>query len=457
MVPAKPRLQEGTKVQQLATSFIGKTDNVINGKENSSQVNNISERKCVKPTSLPVPQFKNRVNGRKAGIVTKGKENIGENLNNKKETNKQNGVKKNISKKHRGPSAQNNRQVERRCWDGVIHMKNLERKVENIPEKFTKLSLSVVETLPDRVIDTDKKERDSNAPCKEYARDSYYHLKTLEMANPVRKKYLDGQNTEITSKHRAMVIDWLVGNHEQFDLTEETLFHCINILDHYLQEEAWNNIKEDLQLVGVSSLFLACKMDEILHPSVDKFIWITGDAYTETELLNMEEHIVETLKFNLNLPSSLTFLNHFFMAEKVDDIPQTLAKYIIEISLLDYGQLGNPPSHTAAAALYLSLRLMNPEDPEPWNARLQCYSGLTVGLLTAIYQRMAIVLNQIDGHQNLKATRRKFYSGKYKTEIQTMVKFIKKHIIEQVENDEHEYEEDHNNSNKNDIDNNKNN
>ena len=456
VVPAKPGLQ-AIKIQQVTNSFTGKADNVINGKEHSSQVKNIFERKCVKSTGLPLPQCANRVTG-KSGNVTIGKENIGEKLNNKKETKKQNRVKKIISKRHRGLTAQHNRQGEKRARDGEIRTKNLERKVEEIPEEFMKLSLSVDETLPVGVIDIDQKETDANALCGEYVRDIFAHLKTLEIANPVKKKYLEGQNTNITSKHRAMLVDWLVRNHEQFHLTEETLFRCINIMDRYLQEEAESTTKEDLQLVGATSLFLACKMDEIFYPSVDNLTLSTGDAYTEDELLNKEEHIFETLKFNLNFPSSLTFLNHYFMAGNVDEFPQTLAKFIIELSLLDYGQVGNPPSHTAAAALYLSLRLMNPEDPEPWNARLQCYSGLTDGLLTSIYQRMAIILIQLHGHQGLKATRRKFYSGKFKHEIQSKVmpNFIKKHIIElgQCEEDE-EYEEDNNNINNNNIDNNK--
>ena len=59
-------------------------------------------------------------------------------------------------------------------------------------------------------------------------------------------------------------MDWLVDVHFKFKLLPETLFITINLIDRYLQKI--DTKKEKLQLVGVTSLFIACKYEEIYAP-----------------------------------------------------------------------------------------------------------------------------------------------------------------------------------------------
>ena len=63
-----------------------------------------------------------------------------------------------------------------------------------------------------------------------------------------------------------------------------------------------------LQLVGVSAMFLVSKIEEIYAPSISDFVYITDNAYTESEIRQMELKIIRALSFDLCQPISLNFL-----------------------------------------------------------------------------------------------------------------------------------------------------
>lgn len=105
---------------------------------------------------------------------------------------------------------------------------------------------------------------------------------------------------------RAILIDWLVDVHLKFKLLPESLFLTINLIDRYLSRERVG--KEKLQLVGVTCMLIASKYEEIYAPIVSDFVYITDNAYSKEEILRMERKIISTLNFDLQITSSLRFL-----------------------------------------------------------------------------------------------------------------------------------------------------
>lgn len=71
---------------------------------------------------------------------------------------------------------------------------------------------------------------------------------------------------EINEKMRSITVDWLLEVHNRFKLMPETLYLTINILDRYLSST--DIPKKELQLVGISSMLIACKYEEIYPPQV---------------------------------------------------------------------------------------------------------------------------------------------------------------------------------------------
>ena len=277
-------------------------------------------------------------------------------------------------------------------------------------------------------------QEDRNAPCQNFAHDIYFYMRAIEKENSVRMNYLENQDLKITVKDRAILVDALVQLQERFTLTEETIFGCINILDRYLQNEA-RTTKKDLVINGATALFLACKVHEVSILTIDEVISSTGIKYTADNVRVKERHILKTVMFSLNTPNSMAFLGLYSEAGNVDKLVRILAIYFMELGLMDPHQLGDPPSHTAAAALYLSLSLMNPEASRPWNDSLQFYfsrSRTDKRLLTAIYRKMALFHIDLDSIKYLKASRQKMYKSLRKKDQDTLKEKLKPEYIEYI-------------------------
>merc|ERR1719461_2385979 len=195
----------------------------------------------------------------------------------------------------------------------------------------------------------------------EYVNEIYAYLRHLENVQNVREKYLSGKNvanTSIMPKMRGVLVDWLIQVHQQFNLLQETLYLTVAILDRFLQDNAHKIERKQLQLVGVAAMFIAAKYEEMYAPEIGDFVYITDRAYTESQIREMEIKILGALGFELGRPLPLHFLRRNSKAGNVDALTHTLAKYAMELTLVDYKMAHVKPSIIAAAALALSLKVL---------------------------------------------------------------------------------------------------
>ena len=68
---------------------------------------------------------------------------------------------------------------------------------------------------------------------------------------------------ELTIHMRAILVDWLVEVQENFELNHETLYLAVKLVDHYLSRK--KVARDRLQLIGATSVFIACKFDVRLN------------------------------------------------------------------------------------------------------------------------------------------------------------------------------------------------
>lgn len=133
-------------------------------------------------------------------------------------------------------------------------------------------------------------------------------MKNTEFDFIAKPGYMKNQS-DINEKMRAILIDWLVEVHLKFKLYPETLYLTVNLIDRYLEKE--EVLRQHLQLVGVTSMLIASKYEEIYAPEVRDFVYITDKAYTKEEILEMEGRILTKIEFNVTTPSSYRFLERF--------------------------------------------------------------------------------------------------------------------------------------------------
>ncbi|NXG15259.1 CCNB1 protein, partial [Grallaria varia] len=203
--------------------------------------------------------------------------------------------------------------------------------------------------------DLDMEDDDDPSLCGSYMKDIYNYLRHLEEKQPVKHNYLAGR--EIDGNMRAVVVDWLVKVHTKFSLREETLFMTVAIIDHFLQDNPVSKTK--LQLVGISSLFLASKYEEVEFPHIADLTSVTDNSCSTSQICEMEKTILKALGFFLGFPLPLHFLRRASKIAEVDSEQYVLAKYLMELCIVDYDMVHFPPSRIAAAAFCLSLKLLD--------------------------------------------------------------------------------------------------
>ena len=162
---------------------------------------------------------------------------------------------------------------------------------------------------------------------------------------------------DINPTMRGILVDWLVEVAEEYKLLSDTLYLSANYIDRVLS--SMSVVRSELQLVGVTCMLIAAKYEEIYAPQVEEFCYITDNTYTRSQVVDMERNILETLKFELTVPTSKTFLRRFLTAANAETRVEYLASYLSELTLLDYHFLEFEPSEIAASAVLLSLLTLN--------------------------------------------------------------------------------------------------
>ncbi|XP_045780461.1 G2/mitotic-specific cyclin-B1 [Maniola jurtina] len=265
---------------------------------------------------------------------------------------------------------------------------------DNVSKKsITKVKDSPTPVLPNDIEDIDAK--DNNAPflMTDYIKDIYRYLTKLEEKYAIEKNFLSKQ-PDINGKMRATLIDWLVEVQKQFSLQLETFHLTVGIIDRYLQA-AKNVGKTRLQLVGITAMFIASKYEEVYSPQAADFTFITDNAYSVADVLRCELDVLAKLGYSLARPVPLSFLRRFVKAAHGNSKNHHLAKYFVDLCLVEYSMAHYRPSELAAAAICLSLYLLsNQKLTEVWTPTLVYYSEYTLEHITPIMREMAkIVIN----------------------------------------------------------------
>ncbi|XP_028136565.1 G2/mitotic-specific cyclin-B3 isoform X1 [Diabrotica virgifera virgifera] len=222
--------------------------------------------------------------------------------------------------------------------------------------------------VPENVINYDEENWNDIFQVSHYAMDIFNYLKEREVLFPV-PDYLDRQIC-LTRWMRSLLVDWMVEIQESFELNHETLYLGVKLVDMYLSKMTVG--KETLQLVGAAAMLIASKYDERIPPMLDDFLYICDGAYTKRELIRMEINLFKVIGFDLGIPISYRFLRRYARCAKITMPVLTLARFILEYSLMNYETVTIRDSKLASAALYIALRMQRISH---WTPTLEFYTG----------------------------------------------------------------------------------
>lgn len=143
----------------------------------------------------------------------------------------------------------------------------------------------------------------------------------------------------------------------------------MSILDRYLhsilvlQQGGLLITRDQLPLLVTTTTILAAKLEQPMTPSIKRMIKLLTEEeqglVDKESVIELEEHVLSTLQFDFNYPSSLTFLERYLrlaelqndcvLIQAADDLLKVAASKIV---FLDY-----KPSLVAAASICLGIAL----------------------------------------------------------------------------------------------------
>ena len=218
------------------------------------------------------------------------------------------------------------------------------------------------------VRDIDALDKQNPLAVTEFVNDMFNYWFRVEPLTRVSCNYMRSQ-TDINHKMRAILVDWLVEVHLKFKLMPETLFLTHNLIDRFLEKKVVS--RKNLQLVGVTAMLLASKYEEIWAPEVRDFVYISDNAYTREQIIEMEKDMLSELGFHLTVPTPFNFLSRFFKAAGADKQMQLLSNFLVECALVDYGALKFSNSMLAASCVYVAMRCLN---KGRWDANMKIHT-----------------------------------------------------------------------------------
>lgn len=243
--------------------------------------------------------------------------------------------------------------------------------------------------LKESILDHDETQLNNILAEPHYAWESYQYDREREIELRT-SKYLElpELNQQITPRLRARFVDWLVLIQNDFRLDHEPLYMAVKLVDQYLSKKTV--LKQNLELLFITSIFVSVKFE--YRPdfvTIPELLHEFGDKYHRRQIINYEIDILSTLNFDIRFPLSYSFLRRYGRCTNATMKTLTLARYILETSLLEYDMIDELESKKAAASLLLSNKMLFHEIA--WDEAAEFYTGYKEKEL----EPLAIQLNEI--------------------------------------------------------------
>lgn len=178
------------------------------------------------------------------------------------------------------------------------------------------------------------------------------------------------KHPHLQPRMRAILLDWLMEVSEVYKLHRESYHLAQDYLDRFMATQT-NVVKSTLQLIGITCLFIAAKVEEMYPPKIHQFAYVTDEACTEDEILSMELIIMKELNWSLSPQTPVSWLNVYMQVAYLKEqenllIPQypqatfTQIAELLDLCMLDVRSLEFSNGILAASALFhfSSLELM---------------------------------------------------------------------------------------------------
>jgi hypothetical protein len=170
-------------------------------------------------------------------------------------------------------------------------------------------------------------DRENKILIQHYGPDLYDYSRELENIH-FSFDYL--KKHKIDSNTRTKMVDWIIEVLYAYNSDPQTFFLAIHIMDLYLLKSKVTLTNNDIHLVGIVSLYIASKMEDIIPlrmPHVKQKIG--HNKFSEKEIKRQERLILETIGFD----SIITTSTYDFIKTFIFDFCHNNREYINKLNI----------------------------------------------------------------------------------------------------------------------------
>ena len=203
-----------------------------------------------------------------------------------------------------------------------------------------------------------------------------------ETCNYTTADYLNHHSTStdtvvITEHDRMKTVDWCYDIIDHCKLDRETVAIAMDIVDRFISNQSAYDAQRTLlcswqyQLVVVSSLFIAVKLNERVIVESDFFASLCRGLYGIDEIEKMEMHILQGLTWRMNAPTSIQMVHYILslVSSHVNQLDERVwtfildeARYQTEHAVRDYYFSTQRSSTIAVASIVNAIEMLKKED-----------------------------------------------------------------------------------------------
>ena len=367
----KSKTKNNSKLRGDASNAIRcKIKNTLNLKNSLKSQKNKNKIEIVDSKKLSIKQKNNQSNitlneDKKEKIISIKKETNLSGINKINDENEMNIEKDNIINNNINNINENNN------YENIINNNSIINNEINF--QYITVKNNIKEIIYPPLTSITYKEFNSTLPPFEYLNDIWGSFLEKEKINKYSYQDIISIQTDIKDTMRCILIDWIISLQNKFFINTNTLFLTINLIDRYLTKKPI--LRTKFQLLGVASLFIAYKYEEIYMKKIDDFVNLAAGAFNKLEILEMERNIIDLVEFNLDLPLSNDFYDLLSTVYKFDKKEYCFGYFLLEAFLLDISCCEYKQSQIALATtlIILGLRQMKKIDNKEDNNFIKYY------------------------------------------------------------------------------------
>lgn len=230
----------------------------------------------------------------------------------------------------------------------------------------------------------------SPLPCLSWANSDDVWIKMLNKElKYVHDKSFMQRHPKLQPKMRSILLDWLLEVSEVYTLHRETFYLAQDFFDRFMLTQE-NVGKTRLQLIGITCLFIASKIEEIYPPKLHEFAYVTDGACDEDDILEMELILLKALNWELCPETVISWLKLYIQMASLKESPNVLEPQfsqdtyiqitqLLDLCILDISSLDYQYGVLAAAAFFhfTSIEVVQKVSGLTWDSIVSCVNWMT--------------------------------------------------------------------------------